>query len=68
VRDLEAKGLGLVIAAREAAQLVFGASAARSGIKYFTTPGIGVTAFEGMGNDKDAKLGGCGESNKTGGT
>ena len=68
MRDLEAKGFGLVIAAREAAQLAFGASAARSGIKYFTTPGIGVTAFEGMGKDKEAKLGGWGESKRTGGT
>lgn len=68
VSCFEASGFGFVIAAREAAQFVLGASAARSGIKYFTTPGIGVTGFEGMGKESEARLLLCGESKSTGGT
>ena len=43
-----------------------GASAARSGGRYFTTPGNGVTGLDGLGNDPV-----CGAfwlSNSTGGT
>lgn len=39
------------MAARDAAQFDFGASEARSGGRYFTTPGKGVTGLEGMGKD-----------------
>jgi hypothetical protein len=44
-------GLGFDKTPRDCAQLDFGASAARSGGRYFTTPGNGVTGFEGIGND-----------------
>lgn len=68
VNCLEANGFGFVMAAREAAQFDLGASAARSGIRYFTTPGMGVTGFDGVGNDNDVILLLGGESNRTGGT
>ena len=47
----EAWGLGLDRAARDDAQFDFGASTARSGGRYLTTPGKGVTGFEGIGNE-----------------
>ena len=50
VSIFDACGFGFVIAARDAAQ-GFGASDARSGGRYFTTPGNGVTGFDGIGND-----------------
>ena len=68
VSCLATKGFGFASVAREDGQLDLGASAARSGIKYFTTPGIGVTGLDGIGNDNEARLLPCGESNSTGGT
>ena len=50
VSIFDACGFGFVIAARDAAQ-GFGASDARSGGRYFTTPGNGVTGFDGIGNE-----------------
>ena len=51
VSIFDAWGLGLARAARACGQLFFGASAARSGGKYLTTPGKGVIGFEGIGYD-----------------
>ena len=52
--------------ARDDAQVDLGASAARSGGRYFTTPGNGVTGLDGIGNDP--VCGACWLSNSTGGT
>lgn len=51
VSILDRCGLGLESTPRDCEQFVLGASAARSGGRYFTTAGNGVTGFEGMGND-----------------
>ena len=56
-------GFGLVNAARDAAQFAFGASAARSGARYFTSPGKGVMGFEGTPENDVG-----GESYRVGGT
>lgn len=66
VSIFDACGLGLASTARDEAQAAFGASAARSGGRYFTTPGNGVTGLEGMGNDPVD--GACWLSKSTGGT
>lgn len=49
----EACGLGFARTARDCGQFDLGASEARSGGKYLTTPGKGVTGFEGMGKEPD---------------
>lgn len=51
VSIFDACGLGLLRTAREDAQFDFGASEARSGGRYLTTPGNGVTGLEGIGKD-----------------
>jgi hypothetical protein len=51
VSIFEACGFGFASTAREAAHVDFGASDARSGGRYFTTPGNGVTGFVGIGNE-----------------
>lgn len=51
VSIFDACGFGFASTARDAAQLAFGASEALSGGRYLTTPGNGVTGFDGMGND-----------------
>ena len=65
VNIFDACGFGFVIIPRDCGQ-GFGASAARSGGRYLTTFGNGVTGLEGIGNEPV-----CGAfwlSNKTGGT
>src|SRR5216683_3627198 len=64
VSSLEVCGLGFASMWRVPCPL--GASDARSGGKYFTTPGKGVTGFDGVGNEPV-----CGAfwlSKRTGGT
>ena len=59
-------GLGFASNARDCEQLDLGASDARSGGRYLTTAGKGVTGLEGTGNVPV-----CGAfwlSNRTGGT
>jgi len=51
VSIFDACGFGFASMARDCEQFVFGASAARSGGRYLTTPGNGVTGLEGIGND-----------------
>ncbi|EGO25251.1 hypothetical protein SERLADRAFT_465122 [Serpula lacrymans var. lacrymans S7.9] len=66
VSIFERCGFGLESTPRDWAQFDLGASAARSGGRYFTTPGKGVTGLDGIGNDPV-----CGAfwlSNRTGGT
>lgn len=66
VSIFDACGFGFASTARDDAQFALGASAARSGGRYFTTPGNGVTGFDGIGNDP--VCGACWLSNSTGGT
>ena len=65
VSIFDACGFGFASTARDDAQFVLGASDARSGGRYLTTPGNGVTGFDGIGNDP---LGPFWLSNSTGGT
>ena len=51
VSIFDACGFGFASTARVAAQFAFGASDARSGGRYLTTPGNGVTGFDGIGNE-----------------
>lgn len=51
VSILEACGFGFARTARDCGQFDFGASEARSGGRYLTTPGKGVTGFDGIGNE-----------------
>ena len=65
VSIFDACGFGFASTPRDCAQFVFGASEARSGGKYLTTAGNGVTGFDGIGNDP---LGELWLSYNTGGT
>ena len=65
VSIFDACGFGFASTARDDAQFAFGASDARSGGRYLTTPGNGVTGFDGIGNDP---LGELWLSYNTGGT
>ena len=65
VSIFDACGFGFASTARDDAQFDLGASDARSGGRYLTTPGNGVTGFEGIGNDPPGEFW---LSYKTGGT
>lgn len=65
VSIFDACGFGFARTARDAAQFALGASDALSGGRYLTTPGNGVTGFDGIGNDP---LGEFWLSYSTGGT
>ena len=65
VSILAAWGCGFDNTARDEVQLDLGASAARSGGRYLTTPGKGVTGLDGIGNELVWL---CWLSNNTGGT
>ena len=56
VSIFDACGFGFASTARDDAHVDFGASDARSGGRYLTTPGNGVTGFDGIGNDPPAEL------------
>ena len=65
VSIFDACGFGFASTARDDAHDALGASDARSGGRYLTTPGNGVTGFDGIGNDP---LVAFGLSYSTGGT
>ena len=65
VSIFDACGFGFASTERAAVPCAFGASDARSGGRYLTTPGNGVTGFDGIGNDP---LGALWLSYSTGGT
>ena len=56
VSIFDACGFGFASTARDDAQFALGASDARSGGRYLTTPGNGVTGFDGIGNDPLAEF------------
>ena len=56
VSIFDACGFGFASTARDDAHVDLGASDARSGGRYLTTPGNGVTGFDGIGNDPFAEF------------